>query len=231
MPTGISPLETEETTAPPRPQGRAGTGWIDRVVARMARLGAVPEDDEEVRERKTLLVLLALLILPVSVVWGSVYLAFGSPLGYLPFIYLAVSIGSLVLFARTGNFRLLLVTQLLDVLLMTTAGQMFAGGFLPSGGVALWGILAPFGALVFLEVRRAVRWFGAFVLVFVATGIAGEIFFRDADLPVAFTSTMLALNIIGTGAVAFTSLPRSRTSATRRWRPSGSNSRSPNSSS
>ena len=83
---------------------------------------------------------------------------------------------------------------------------MLAGGFLPSGGVGLWGILAPLGALVFLEVRRAIRWFVAFVLVFLLTGVAGELLFRDADVPIWFTSTMLALNIIGTGAVAFTLL-------------------------
>jgi guanylate cyclase len=179
---------------------------IDDAAARLARLGADPEDEEELRQKKTLLVLLAVLILPVSAVWGTVYLAFGSRVGIVPFIYLAVSIGSLVLFARTRNFRLLLVTQLLDILLTTTAGQMLVGGFLPSGGVGLWGILAPLGALVFLEVRRAIRWFGAFVLVFLLTGLAGEVLFRDADLPLWFTSTMLALNVIGAGSVAFTLL-------------------------
>jgi adenylate cyclase len=192
--------------APSRSRTRAGTAWIDNVVARLARLGADPEDDEELRQKKTLLVLLAVLILPVSAVWGTVYLTFGSPVGIVPFIYLAVSIGSLVLFARTRNFRLLLVTQLLDILLTTTAGQMLVGGFLPSGGVGLWGILAPLGALVFLEVRRAIRWFGVFVLVFLVTGVAGEVLFRDADLPISFTSTMLALNVIGAGSVAFTLL-------------------------
>jgi hypothetical protein len=74
------------------------------------------------------------------------------------------------------------------------------GGVLPSGGVGLWGILAPLGALVFLEVRRAVRWFVAFVLVFLLTGIGGEVFFPDADFPTWFPSTMLALNIIGAGS-------------------------------
>jgi adenylate cyclase len=182
------------------------TAWIDNGAALLSRIGADPEDDQEVRHRKSLLVLLAVLILPVSLVWGSVYLAFGSPVGTVPFIYFAISIGSLVLFARTRNFRLLLVIQLLDILLTTTAGQMLVGGFLPSGGVGLWGILAPLGALVFLEVRQAVRWFIAFVLVFLLTGIAGEVLFTDADLPIWFTSTMLALNIIGTGAVAFTLL-------------------------
>jgi guanylate cyclase len=88
-------------------------------------------------------------------------------------------------------------------MLTTTAGQMLVGGFLPSGGVGLWGILAPLGALVFLDVRRAVRWFAVFIVVFVFTGLAGEMLFPDADLPTWFTSTMLALNIIGAGSVAF----------------------------
>ena len=124
-------------------------------MARIARIGADPRDDEDLRQKKSLLVLIAVLILPVSVVWGILYIGFGSLAGITAFIYFAVSLGSLVVFARTGNFRLLLVTQFLDILLAPTAGQMFVGGFLPSGGVALWGILAPLGALVFLEVRRA----------------------------------------------------------------------------
>src|SRR5438128_11240680 len=169
-------------------------------------IGADPEDDEDLRQKKALLVLLALLILPVSVVWGSLYLGFDEPVGVIPFVYFSVSVGSLVIFARTRNFDLLLNIQLLDILLTTTTGQMLVGGFLPSGGVALWGILAPLGALVFLEVRQAVRWFVAFLVVFVLTGVAGEILFTDADLPVGFTSTMLALNVIGTGSVAFTLL-------------------------
>jgi adenylate cyclase len=197
---------TEEMMGPSHSRTRTPTAWIDNAAARLARIGADPRDDEELRQKKALLVLLAVLILPVSVVWGSLYLGFGSSAGVVPFVYFAVSLGSLVVFTRTRNFRLLLVTQLLDILLTTTAGQMLVGGFLPSGGVGLWGILAPLGALVFLEVRRAIRWFGAFVLVFLLTGIAGEVLFRDAHLPIGFTSTMLVMNVIGAGAVAFTLL-------------------------
>ena len=197
---------TEATTAsspnPPPPR----VGWIAQGAASIARIGADVRDDEELRQKKALLVLLAVVILPVSVVWGSLYLGLGSPVGVVPFVYFAVSVVSLVVFARTRRFQPILVTQLLDILLTTTAGQMLIGGFLPSGGVGLWGILAPLGALVFLEVRQAVRWFAAFVVVFLATGLAGEVLFSDADLPVWFTSTMLALNVIGTASVAFTLL-------------------------
>jgi adenylate cyclase len=197
---------SEETKVPPRSGTQAGAGWTDNATARLARIGADPRDDGDLRQKKSLLVLIAVLILPVSVVWGILYLGFGSLAGITAFVYFAISLGSLVVFARTGSFRLFLVTQLLDILLSPTAGQMFVGGFLPSGGVALWGILAPLGALVFLEVRHAVRWFVAFVLVFLLTGIGGEVFFPDADFPTWFPSTMLALNIIGAGAIAFTLL-------------------------
>jgi adenylate cyclase len=197
---------TEETTASSRHATRPRVGWIAKRAALLARIGADARDDEELRQKKALLVVLALLILPVSVLWGSLYLGFGSPVGVVPYVYFAVSLGSLVVFARTRRFQPFLVTQLLDILLTTTAGQMLVGGFLPSGGVGLWGILAPLGALVFLELRQAVRWFVAFLVVFVLTGLAGEVLFSDADLPVWFTSTMLALNVIGTASIAFTLL-------------------------
>jgi adenylate cyclase len=182
-------------------------GWIADRAASVARIGADPGDNEELRQKKALLVTLAVLILPISGLWGVLYLSLGSLVGVSPFVYFAVSLGSLVVFARTRRFELLLVTQLLDILLMPTAGgQMLVGGFLPSGAVGLWGIMAPLGALVFLEVRQAVRWFVAFVIVFVLTGLAGEVLFSDAGLPVGFTTTMLALNIVGAGSIAFTLL-------------------------
>jgi adenylate cyclase len=177
-----------------------------RTPAWLTGIGADPRDDEDLPQKKSLLVLLAVLILPVSIVWGTCYLAFGSPVGIIPFVYFAVSIGSLLIFAKTKQFGPFLTMQLLDILLTTTIGQMFSGGFLPAGGVGLWGILAPLGALVFLEVRQAIRWFIGFLCAFVLLGIAGEAFFPPAPVPHWFTTAMLALNIVGTGTIAFTVL-------------------------
>src|SRR3954454_9883575 len=113
-----------------------------RTPAWLTRIGADPRDDEDLRQKKSLLVLLAVLVLPVSIIWGTCYLAFGSPVGIIPFVYFAVSLGSLLIFAKTKAFGPFLTAQLLDILLTTTSGMMFAGGFLPGGGVGLWGILA-----------------------------------------------------------------------------------------
>jgi adenylate cyclase len=194
--TGSRPSSPE----PPEPR----VGLFAKAAAWLARIGADPQDDEELRQKKALLVLVAVLIAPVSVVWGILYLALGSAVGIAPLVYCAISVASLVVFARTKNFRFFLVVQLLAILVAPTAGgQMLVGGFLPSGAVGLWGILAPLGALVFLEVRLAVRWFVTFLFVFLLTGILGELLFADADLPLWFTSMMLALNIVGAASVAF----------------------------
>jgi guanylate cyclase len=187
----------------PKTQDRSRS-WFARGGEILARIGADPRDDDELRQKKALLVLLAVLIAPVSVIWGILYLSLGSAVGIAPIVYCAISVASLLVFARTRNFRFLLVAQLLAILVAPTAGgQMLVGGFLPSGAVGLWGILAPLGALVFLEVRQAVRWFVAFLFVFLLTGILGEVLFPDADLPLWFTSMMLALNVVGVASVSF----------------------------
>jgi len=57
---------------------------------------------------------------------------------------------------------------------------------------------------VFNDVRSAVRWYVAFVVVFLGSGLAGEVVGPVwTPLPVWFTSTMLALNIAVGGTIVF----------------------------
>jgi hypothetical protein len=48
----------------------------DRVTRRLMLVGADPHDDEDLRARKALLILISVLILPVAALWGALYLAF-----------------------------------------------------------------------------------------------------------------------------------------------------------
>ena len=180
---------------------RAAAG---RLGARLALVGADPRDDEDLRARKALLVLISVLILPVAALWGALYLAFGSPVGVVPLVYFGVLLGAIVVFSRTRDFPWLLRVGQVDILLAPTLSMIPLGGFLDSGGVGLWGILAPLGALVFNDVRSAVRWYVAFVVVFLGSGLAGEVIGPVWEpLPVWFTSTMLALNIAVGGTIVF----------------------------
>jgi adenylate cyclase len=179
----------------------------ERLLARLARIGADPQDDEDLRARKALLVLISVLILPVAALWGALYLAFGSPVGVVPLVYFVVLLGAIGVFSRTRDFPWLLRVGQVDILLAPTLSMIPLGGFVAAGGVGLWGILAPLGALVFSDVRSAVRWYVAWVVVFLGSGIAGEIIGPIWEpLPGWFTTTMLALNIVVGGAIVFTLL-------------------------
>ena len=174
--------------------------WIDRA----GRIGADPRDDSELRLKKALLVLISVLILPIALVWGAIYLAFGVAAGLIAWLYLLVSVVAIVVFSRTRDARWFLRVELTDILLAPTVSMAFVGGFVASGGVGLWGILAPLGALVFDGARAGVRWFIAFVVVFLASGIVGELTSGGASpLPAWFESAMIALNVTVTGAVVF----------------------------
>jgi adenylate cyclase len=179
----------------------------DRVTARLTLVGADPHDDEDLRARKALLVLISVLILPVAALWGALYLAFGSPVGVVPLVYFGILLGAIAVFSRTRDFPWLLRVGQVDILLAPTLSMIPLGGFLDSGGVGLWGILAPLGALVFSDVGSAARWYVVYLVVFLGSGIAGELVGPIwPPLPGWFTSTMLALNIAVGGTIVFTLL-------------------------
>jgi guanylate cyclase len=179
-------------------------GLRDRVLARLAQIGADPQDDDDTRAGKALLVLISVLILPVALTWSGLYLAFGSPVGWVPLAYFTILLAAIVVFSRTRNFRWLLRVNQVDILFAPTLSMIPLGGFLDAGGVGLWGIFAPFGALVFSDVRSATRWFAAWAAVFLGSGLAGELLGGvSPTVPEWFTSTMLALNVTVGGLLVF----------------------------
>jgi adenylate cyclase len=179
----------------------------DRALAYLARIGADPQDDDDTRAGKALLVLISVLILPVSLLWAGLYLAFGSPVGWVPLAYFVVLLAAIVVFSRTRNFGQLLLVGQLAILFAPTLSMIPLGGFLDSGGVGLWGILAPLAALVFSDLRSAARWYAAYLVVFLGSGIAGELLGGVSPaVPEWFTSTMLAANVTVGGTIVFTLL-------------------------
>jgi adenylate cyclase len=181
-------------------------GLLDLALARLAEIGAEPGDDDETRLQKALLVLIAILILPISGIWAVLYLAFGAWTGWVAVLYAVISMASIAVFARTRDFDQLLNIQLLDIAAAPTLSMTFIGGWLPTGGVGLWGILAPLGALVFRGAASGVRWFVVWLVLFLGSGIAAFLLGGQSPLPEWFSSLMLALNVAVSGVIVFTLL-------------------------
>ena len=180
--------------------------FLDSALARLAEVGAGPYDDEETRLQKAVLVLIAIVILPISATWAVLYLALGAWTGWVAVVYAVISVASIAGFARNRDFQLLLNIQLADIALSPTLSMIPIGGFLPTGGVGIWGILAPLGALVFRGADAGVRWFIAWLILFLGSGLAGTVLSPASPFPDWFSSLMLALNISVGGTVVFTLL-------------------------
>jgi guanylate cyclase len=176
---------------------------VESLLVRLGRVGAKPDDDEETRLRKALLVLISIAILPIAVFWGVLYLVLGSPVGYVPLVYALILAAAVLVFTRTRNAEFLLTVNLVDIVLAPTISMIPLGGFIGASAVGIWGLLAPMGALVFSGIRSSIRWYAAWVVIFLACGILGELYGGDSGLPYWFTTTMLALNIVVGGTFVF----------------------------
>src|SRR3954462_861825 len=117
---------------PPRRRSLAArtvrSAVVRRVLAYLAQIGADPEDDDDTRAGKALLVLISVLILPIALLWAALYLAFGSPVGWVPLGYFVVLLAAIVVFSRTRNFDRFLYVGEMAILFAPTLSMVPLGG-------------------------------------------------------------------------------------------------------
>jgi guanylate cyclase len=140
--------------------------------ARLSRVGADPDDDEDTRLRKSLLVICAVPFMLAGLAWGVMYFALGQPLAAaIPSAYAAISLASVLHFGATRRYRFFCVSQLTLILLLPFFLMLTLGGFVTGSAVVLWALICPLGALLFDQPRYAPRWFAAFLVVVVVSGV------------------------------------------------------------
>jgi adenylate cyclase len=173
---------------------------LDRVLS----IGADPRETADERFRRRLLVGVAVIILPVAVVWGCLYWVIGErAVALTPWVYVAGSATSLAVFARTRSIAFLRTAQQLLILVLPALGTIMLGGLDESSSVILWSLFAPLGAVAFDRPGRAWPWFAAFVATIVVALALSEVVRPDgADLPDAFVRTFDVLNIVVVSFVA-----------------------------
>ncbi|MDK9701806.1 MAG: adenylate/guanylate cyclase domain-containing protein [Sulfuritalea sp.] len=180
-----------------------------RFLERLHNAGIEPDDSEEQRLNKSLLMLATGLVSVGIMVWVGIYSILGPQFSTtIPFTFQLLLVGNMVLYIRSRNFDLFRVTQLGLFLFLPFVAQWTGGTIISTSGVVLWGLLAPVGAILCIGVRQSVGWFIAWVVL---TALSGAVDFYLADTPVAMKSNVpirttvvfFALNFISVATIIY----------------------------
>jgi adenylate cyclase len=176
---------------------------LTRLLALTARLGANPDDPDDVRLRKSVMVLGSFMFMGAGVLWGTLYVFLGERLaGSIPLSYAAISAASIAVFGFTRRYNLFRFSQLFLMLLLPFLLMLSLGGFINSSGVILWSLMSPFGALLFSDPREAPRWLLGYLGLVVLSGFLQPYVQLGHHLSPAVITFFFVLNIGVISAVA-----------------------------
>lgn len=177
---------------------------LEKIIARIAMIGANPGDNMDLKLQKSLLVLCAFPFMFAGAAWGVMYILFGEPLaGAIPLSYSVVSLFSVIYFSLTHHFTVFRFSQLLFILLLPFALMLSLGGFISGSAVILWGLICPLGAMLFDNQSGARRWFLAFIFLLVVSGIIQPWLHIQSNLSSAQVNLFFVINLAGVGSLIF----------------------------
>jgi guanylate cyclase len=163
--------------------------FIRRALPLVAHIGSDPNDDDDIRLQKSLLVLCAIPFMVAGVFWGLLYVFSGEPLaGY---------------FGWTRQYQFFRFSQLTLILLLPFFLMVALGGFVNGSAVILWALISPLGALLFDEPRHAPGWFLAFVLLLALSGLLQPYVRLANHLSPALVVFFFVINLLGVGSLVF----------------------------
>jgi signal transduction histidine kinase len=171
------------------------------VLTRIAEIGMMSDDDDEMRLKKAILVVTSVLIGIAGVIWGLLYLAMSHPLAAsIPLTYSTLTALNLLRLSghqhRFNNFR---TVQILMTLQLPFWLMLVLGGYITGSVVIVWSFLAPLGALLCWDQRRATLWFAAFIALLVVAGLLTPLLHPNSTLSIG---AIIAFYVINVGTVA-----------------------------
>jgi class 3 adenylate cyclase len=175
-----------------------------KVARQIAAIGIRPGDDDETRAQKTSLVVTVVTVVLLSTLWVATYWLLGIPeAAAIPFGYQLAAIATLVVFARTGSYEFLRLTQATMMTILPFALQWTLGGYVASSDVSLWALVAAIGTLFFFTTRESIPWFVAFIALTIVSGVIDPLISRPG--PRIPEGIRLAFFVLNVSAVATTS--------------------------
>jgi len=164
------------------------------------------------RRDKVTLVVIAALCSVSAVIVGTYSLLVNDHLlsVLLPYAFTVIVGLALLIYRLTARFGILLYTFLVMILITPVLFQCSIGGFSGDPGtitIILWSLLAPVGALMFQDYRKAVWWFLAY-LILVLTVLLLDPHFTHMTVPTNYSMMLFeqGQNIIALSITLFLSM-------------------------
>lgn len=141
--------------------------WLHRLGQRAIS----DQDSEQEKLNKTLAIFASGLMGFGAMLWLVIYQVMGIKFSAtVPFSYIALSAGSLVLYLWNRNFALFRFVQTSLFLFVPFVMQWSIGSYVSSSGVMLWALLAPIGVMMFQGPRESLPWFFAYLVMTAVSG-------------------------------------------------------------
>ncbi|GMT49886.1 MAG: hypothetical protein IEMM0008_1425 [bacterium] len=179
--------------------------WFANLFSRLSNIGVLETDSNELKIQKSILTLSGSMIAVAGLMWGILYLYMERPIaGIFPFVYTAISLSSILYFAYSKNFKIFRFIQLLGIFLLPFLEQWALGGFHNSSVVIIWSLMAPFGAWVFGNRKMAFRWFLAYIVFALISGVLDNTLAEMTQpLPSLFILVFYVMNVIVTSTIMY----------------------------
>ena len=178
--------------------------FFKRLLGSLARIGSDPNDDDDLRLQKSLLVVCAIPFIFAGAAWGVMYILFSERVaGAIPLTYSIIHVFSTIHFARTHKYKFFRFSQLTLILLLPFFLMITLGGFVNGSVVILWSLISPMGAMLFDEPRNAPRWFLAFVGLVVLSGFLQPYMRLSNNLSPTMVIFFFAMNLIAVSSLVF----------------------------
>lgn len=174
---------------------------MGETLGRLLTIGAEPDDDEDTRLRKVLLLVAALIITPLAVAWGALYWTVGATgAAAIPWLYVGISLASLIAFGLTRSYRSFAIGQFVPYMTLPFVLMWILGGFAGGSAVAIWAGLAPVTALLLGHRRAAVVLAASYAGLMAASAIVPTP--APPTLPAWLRDGMFPLNLTGVPLLA-----------------------------
>jgi adenylate cyclase len=176
---------------------------------RLRTAGVEPGDSEELRLNKQLLMFATGLISITSMLWMLIYWSIGPQFSTtLPYLFQLLLAGNVLLYIRLHNFDFFRLSQLALFLFAPFVMQWYIGNFITGSGIILWGLFAPFGAILFFGVTESIAWFIAWVFLTALTGVFDYLLADAAApaklaIPLRISMVFFALNFIAVATIIY----------------------------